>query len=567
MTFEFQPADNIADVTDPSLFPHFTDAQVRFIAERTHRREYEQGEVVFRQGETRLPFLFILTGSVVFFDRDDDSHYHSRVEAGGFVGDISMFTGAAAIATCVVAEPTEVLIGDRDALHALVSESPDLGDLLLTTMLARRAWLESQDFGNLTIVGTRSAELARLRDYLQRNQVSFEWHDPSTDPASRQLLDGMAVDDSDLPVVVSGNRVLRQAEVRTVAQELGFVPELRTAADDPYDVVVVGAGPSGLAAAVYAASEGLSTLVLDDWGPGGQAGTSSKIENYLGFATGISGTDLARQAVIQARKFGATLSTPCSVAALERDGDLHVVVLTNGERVVTRFVVLATGARYRRLEVDRLEHFEGAGIFYAARASEVMQCEGDEVLVVGAGNSAGQAAMSLSRYARRVHVAVRGDDLSAGMSDYLVRRLQRSGVVDVHLGTTVTALHGDDRIEAVTLTTAEGDRVLPVSAIFLMIGAVPRTDCLEGADDIVVDAKGFVLTGASASVDDDEHVPLYLETSRPGVLAIGDVRSGSVKRVASAVGEGAMAVTLIHELLRRDPVLDPAEGRAHATQR
>lgn len=556
----YLPADNVADPDDLTLFPQFSQAQLVQIERLAERCEFAAGQVLFEQGDPELPFLVVEKGSVVFFDqKSGDNRYHSKVAAGTFVGDISIFTGAPSLATCRAAEPVQALVMNRVALQTLIAASPDIGEVLLRTMLARRAWLESHDYGILQLVGSRwSPETFRLRDFLGRNQVPFRWFDPESDAESRTLLEQFGVEEDALPVLIAAGQVLHRPAVADVAAALGLLPTLRGEGDTPYDLIVVGAGPAGLAAAVYGASEGLDTLVLDGDSPGGQAGTSSKIENYLGFATGVSGDELTRQATVQARKFGAVLSNPCTVVTLAAEDGLHALELQDGKRVRAHTVVLATGAEYRKLDAENRERFEGSGVYYAAGAPEARQCRGEDVLIVGGGNSAGQAAMFMSEYASKVYLAIRGDALGKSMSQYLVRRIDESPVVEVLTRTQVTALHGDESLTAVTLVTPNEAQRLEVTAVFTMIGAVPRTAWLRDDDGIVLDEDGFVLTGG---LGEDEHSaafsarwplergPSYLETTRPGVFAVGDVRSGSVKRVASAVGEGSMAVTFVHRAL------------------
>jgi len=552
----YERVSDFSDGTDEILSPRLTPRQLSEIARFARAREFAPGEMLFEHGQPEAPFFVIEEGEVGFLDRRaDGDRYFAKVSAGTFVGDISMFTGEPTIAACLAATPCRVLEMDRATLQRLVAQFPDVGDLLLRTMMARRAWLENHDYGSLQLIGSRwSRDTFRLRDFLTRNQVPFRWHDPATDEDSRVLLDSLSVTEDQTPVIIAAGKVFRRPQVADVASALGLLPALRGAQDPPYDLVVVGAGPGGLAAAVYGASEGLRTLVLDADSPGGQAGTSSKIENYLGFAAGISGNELARQAVLQARKFGATFSNPLAVETMaERDG-VKTLSLSDGSEIRARAVVLAMGAEYRRLDALDIERYEGSGIYYAAGASEAVQCSGEEVIVVGGGNSAGQAAMFMSGYARKVHVVIRGDDLSHSMSQYLIERIEQSPNVQVLTRTKVAAVHGDGRLSQVTLIGPEGSFCVDASAVFVMIGAVPRTQWIARLGCVGLDGNGFVLTGGGRHGEafDDlwrlERDPYFLETTCPGVFAVGDVRSGSVKRVASAVGEGSMAVKFVHEV-------------------
>ena len=421
--------------------------------------------------------------------------------------------------------------------------------------MARRAWLEGNGYGQVTLIGSQqSQEAFRLREFLSRNEIPFRWYDVDADAGSGKLLDALHVAPADTPVLIdAAGEVARNPDVGAIADRLG----LRVAPDDNvYDLVVVGAGPAGLAAAVYAASEGLRTFVADARWPGGQAGTSSKIENYLGFLTGVSGADLTRQAVLQARKFGATLSSPRRATRLDDRGATKVVELDDGRRVEARCVLVASGAEYRRLDCAGCAGYEGRGVYYAASPVEVGGCGGKEVVIVGAGNSAGQATVFLASKAARVYLAVRGGGLAeAKMSHYLSDRIANTANVEVLPHTQVESLEGDGSLAAVVLKSDDGSaRRIATASLFVMVGADPRTAWLDGA--VLTDGHGFVLTGdelrhdprfaATWMLDRD---PYLLETCSPGVFAAGDVRLGSVKRVASAVGEGAMTVTFVHRRL------------------
>jgi thioredoxin reductase (NADPH) len=411
---------------------------------------------------------------------------------------------------------------------------------------------DSPDFTGIRVIGSRySKDTFRVRDFLARNRLLFRFLDVESDPDVAQLLASFGMDVSDTPVVAWGRKVIQRNPSN---HELAEVAGMRHVSNATvYDLAVVGAGPSGLAAAVYAASEGLATVVLERTAPGGQAGTSMRIENYLGFPTGLTGADLADRAVLQASKFGAVLSVETAVIRLRFDGPYPVLELDGGETIVAKCLLIATGAEYRRLDVEGCEQFEGSGVYYAATFNEVQMCEGADVVVVGGGNSAGQAAVFLAGRARTVSIAIRRDSLYRNMSSYLAHRIEQTPNIEVLPETVVERMTGDDhlsRVELRNLKTGE-KRTLETPALFSFIGATPHTDWLP--PEIERDDKQFVLTGPSLAQTAHapaRRAPFLLETSRPGVFAAGDVRSGSVKRVASAVGEGSMAVQFVHEYLK-----------------
>ena len=547
------------DPDHPTLFPRLTPAQIEQLAEHAETVSFSPGEVVFHQGERDASFYVVLSGAIDVIDRQPDGdHYFAQCQAGTFAADISMFTGEPTLARGVVAEESSLLVLRPDAVRKLVAGSADLGDLLLRTMVTRREWLKDQGLGFERLIGTRaSGDAYAIRELLERNLVPFSWHDIDTDAESEALLDRLGIGADECPVLVRTHSVLRSPTVTQVADELG----LRAKVDGrTFDVVVLGAGPAGLATAVYASSEGISTMVIERFAPGGQAATSARIENYLGFPTGLSGSDLTQRATLQAWKFGAVISSAhggCRFSEFESDG-LRQLELEDGQQLRTRFVVLATGADYRRLPAEGAERFEGLGLYYAATHLEALQASGEDVVVVGGGNSAGQAVVNLASYARRIHLVVRRA-LSSTMSSYLIDRIEAAGNVEIHEACEVTALHGGDQIEAVTIVTQDQtERRLDVTAVFAMIGASPRTDDLDGF--VGLDDKGFIVTGDDARrhpsfadhAGGENGQPWLLETTRPDVFAVGDVRSGSTKRVASAVGDGALAVRCIHQALARD---------------
>jgi thioredoxin reductase (NADPH) len=550
------PVEGFLDPDDPILFPRLTAAQIEQLAESAETLSLSPGEVLFEQGQRDTPLYVVLSGAIDIIDRQPDGdRYFTQCQPGTFAADVSMFTGEPTLARGVIAEETSVLAVPPDALRTLVAGSAELGDLLLRTMVTRREWLRGQGYGNERLIGKRaSGDAFAIRELLERNLVPFSWHDIDTDAESQALLDRLGIGADECPVLVRTHSVLRRPTVEQVADELGLRAEVDRLT---FDVVVLGAGPAGLATAVYASSEGLTTLVIERFAPGGQAGTSARIENYLGFPTGLSGSELTQRATLQARKFGAVISSAhggCGFAPRRLDG-LQELLLDDGQEVRARCIVLATGADYRRLPADGAERFEGLGLYYAATHLEALQAAGEDVVVVGGGNSAGQAVVNVASYARRIYLVVRRS-LTATMSRYLIDRIQAAHNVEIWEGCEVTALHGGDELEAATVTGGEhGERRLRTAAVFAMIGASPRTEDVVGL--VGLDGKGFIVTGDNARrhpsfAEHREGVrrrPLLLETTRPGIFAIGDVRSGSTKRVASAVGDGALVVRSLHQAL------------------
>ena len=514
-------------------------SQLATLAQHGEERTAAVGDVLFRVGDARYPFIAILEGEVAILD--GGGHEIVRHGASGFLGEMNLLSGQTVYLTAVATEPMRYIAVDRDELRPLLFEDAPLGDLLLSTFMARREALQQTGVG-MEIVGPRaSAPTRRIVEYARRNRLPHVWLDPehSDDPAVAAQIDGL--DPGELPLVrLPGGIELRNPSSGAVSRALGIGLEL--AAREEVDLVVIGGGPAGLGAAVYGASEGLDTLVVESTALGGQAGTSRRIENYLGFPAGISGSELTSRAITQARKFDARTATPYRALALEPGDHRHVVRLEDDHEVAARAVVLATGADYRRLPVAGLEEYEGTSVFYAAGPPEAQRCGATRVGVIGGGNSAAQAAVWLARGGALVTLLHRRADLRETMSDYLLSELERYGVA-VRDRSEVVELHGSDgELEAVTLR--DGER-LPFSFLFLFLGAAPCTDWL--GDCVARDDKGFVLTGADAGADG------LLETSVPGVYAAGDVRSGSVKRCATAVGEGAMVVRFVHERLSSVP--------------
>lgn len=539
-------------------FPKLSEKENRALGEFGHERDVAPGEVLFSEGDRDFCFFVILDGSVEITEKSTGKENRVVVhEKGDFTGDIYMLSGRAALVTARVLEPGRVLALSAAALKKVVSELPDVSEKLLKAFLMRRALLLKTGFEGIRIIGSRfSSDAHRIRDFANRNAIPSTWLDLESDPQAESILCEFHVGPENTPVVIGpeGQLLTNPSNV-----ELGHLIGLEAHLDPAqiYDLVVVGAGPAGLAAAVYAASEGLRVQTFDSVAAGGQAGTSSRIENYLGFPVGISGSELTMNAMIQAQKFGASLTVPANVTKLRADGGDRIVEFDDGSSVRCRCVLVASGMEYRRLDVERLAEFEGAGVYYAATEMEARQCGGDEVVVVGGGNSAGQATMYLSRYARKVNVIIRGDDLGKSMSRYLVERIEQLDNVEIHYGSRVVALDGDGHLQSVTVESASGRRTFKAPALFIFIGAAPHTGWLKGC--LQLDRRGFVLTGnslppeslASESWKSVSRPPMFLETSLPGVFAAGDARSGSVKRVASAVGEGSMSVSFVHAHIGR----------------
>ncbi|MEV8426824.1 FAD-dependent oxidoreductase [Streptomyces niveus] len=536
-------------------FPRLAPEQLQDLTAHGKRRRTTEGEVLYREGEPFREFLAILSGTVEIL-QDHGGPEERTVAAHGpgrFLGELGMLEGQAAFDTAVVREAGEILAVPVERQRTLVGRDPVLGDLILRAYLGRRYLLIGLGAGFRILGSCYSRDTLRLREFAARNRLPHRWLDLERDKEAEALLRRFSIRPEETPVVLwKGERVLRNPSNAELARLIGLPAPTPKAAQ--CDVMVVGAGPAGLAAAVYGASDGLTTISVDAVATGGQAGTSSRIENYLGFPSGISGGELIERAVLQAQKFGARLMVPAQVNRLTPQDDEYVVTFTDGSQVRADAVVLASGVRYRRLEVPGIDRLEGISVYYAATVHEASLCEADPVAVVGGGNSAGQAALFLAHHASRVHLLVRGSDLNTDMSRYLVDQVERHPKIEVLLHTEVRGASGKEKLKSLSVEdNANGERrTLRAAALFVFIGARPYTEWLRGV--LALDEKGFVLTGADAQAaaeatrwDPLGRGPLLLETSLPGVFAAGDVRSGSVKRVASATGEGAMAIRLVHE--------------------
>jgi thioredoxin reductase (NADPH) len=539
-------------------FPVLSPRDLKALTALGRIRDVRAGEILWEEGDPN-PFCYVvLKGAVEII-----GHQRGEVQSvvvhreGQFTGDVDVMSGRAVLVSGRVQQDGQLVQLTAEDLRRAVAQMPELGETMVKAFLMRRTLLIGAGMEALRIIGSRfSPDAHRLRDFATRNAVPVLWIDLDTDKEAEALLQQFNIPASATPIVLgSDGEWVSNPSNADFARCMGLEATLE--ADHVYDLVVVGAGPAGLAASVYAASEGLDVLTTDSLAAGGQAGTSARIENYLGFPAGISGTELTRNALLQAQRFGARITVQSPVRSLGVDGGERIVTLQGGTQLRTRCVLVASGVEYRKLEVERFSDFEGAGIYYAATKMEADLCRNEDVVVVGAGNSAGQAIVYLANSARRVHVLLRGDDLGSSMSRYLVDRVESIPNVMIHRGARVTGLEGNGHLSAVEMMAGGKTSTLETTALFLFIGADPNSSWLHGC--VELDSKGFVLTGSALApaIRETERWraigrgPFLLETSLPGVFAAGDVRSGSAKRVSSAVGEGAMAVTFVHAYIAR----------------
>jgi thioredoxin reductase (NADPH) len=546
-------------VVDPKhAFPMLTAAQIARIAVRGRRRPTALGEVLYDAGDRSIPLFVVVSGELQVVRSEPGDTLIATHARSQFSGECAVVTGRSSIFRVRVSEPGEVIQLDRDQLLDLVQTDAELSEILLGAFLQRRLGLIAGNLGDVVVLGsTHDSGTLRVREFLTRNGHPFRYVDLDRDADAQEMLDRFGVGVPGIPVVICrGQAILRQPTNAQIVDCLGF----NDALDGTHvvDLAVVGAGPSGLAAAVYGASEGLDVLVIESNVPGGQAGSSSRIENYLGFPTGISGLDLTTRAYSQALKFGAQVIVARGATRLTCDGQRYTLDTDEGTRITARAVIIATGAHYRKPPVDSLGPFEGAGVYYAATPMEAQLCVGEDVAVVGGGNSAGQAAVFLAGTARHVYMLVRGPGLGETMSRYLSRRIEENPAISLRPLTQVVGVEGDGRLERLRWRDERTGAVEthPICHLFIMAGAVPNTSWIDGC--VILDDKGFVKTGAELSLEDLARAkwplaraPYLLETSKPGIFAVGDVRSGNVKRVASAVGEGSIAVAFVHQVLRQ----------------
>jgi thioredoxin reductase (NADPH) len=534
---------------NPTLSPE----QIERIRSSAQWRSVQKGEVLYESSQPDVPLFIVLEGSVSISRTGEDDKILAVRETGQFTGEMSVISGKRSLLKALVSKDGSVLEVGREKILSLIARDTELGDLFMEAFVARRLQMIQLGEGNVILFGTKSsARTLALREFLTRNAHPFMYVDIDRDSLVGELMDKLAVRQSELPVVYCNNRyVLRNPSIA----ELAACLDLNINTDKGVrDVLVIGAGPPGLAAAVYAASEGLKTLVIEKSAPGGLAGSSSKIDNYLGFPIGLSGQELANRSIAQAQKFGAQLMVAQSVVHIDSGRQPYKVVLESGLKFETRTIVIATGAQYARLPVEDADAFRGRGIYYNATHMEAQLCESEEVIVVGGGNSAGQAAVCLAQSSAKVYLLVRSRKLSDSMSQYLIGRIEAHPRIEIHFLTQITGLRGAAYLESVEWQDDSlGVNVTrPIRHVFVMAGAAPRTEWLE--DSFVLDKRGFIVTGLDLAGYADfswplERSPLLLETSVPGIFAVGDARAGSVKRVASAVGEGSMAVHLVHRFL------------------
>jgi thioredoxin reductase (NADPH) len=545
----------MSDKRDAERFPTLTEREIDVLRSVAHERAVHAGEILFEQGEPTTKLYVVLDGELEIVNPKQPEPI-AIYKHGDFTGEMTILSGGLALVQCRARTASLVLELDRRALRGVVSGHSELGDKVMKAFILRHMMLVSMGSDMIVLVGSRhSADTLRVQQFLTRNSHPHMTIDVESDPSAQGTLDQFNVGVADVPIVICmGRRALKNPSNELLASCLGWTPTLD--ATQVRDVVVVGAGPGGLAAAIYASSEGLDVLVVESTAPGGQAGSSSRIENYLGFPMGISGQELADRAYSQAEKFGTEIAIARTACHLECDKRPYRVVLSNKQSVLARTVIIATGARYHKPELASLERFENVGVYYSATVTEAKLCGTEEVIIVGGANSAGQAAVFLSTTARKVHMVVRGKALSDTMSRYLIHRIEETPTIELHLETEILDLSGERELEQVTwLHKRTGERTThSIGHVFMMTGASPNTEWLERC--VAIDAKGFVKVGTDLTPEElvaakwpRVRAPLLFETSLPGVFAIGDVRANSVKRVASAVGEGSICIQLVHKAL------------------
>jgi thioredoxin reductase (NADPH) len=539
------------DQTD-AMFPALDDAQIARLRAFGEQRQAQPGEIIYDQGDAMHGVFVVLSGSIeiVGVSRSSDGAVIRVLGPGAFTGEVNQLSGRRSLVRCRAREASLLLEIGRANLQRVLQTDVALGEIFLRAFLVRRVYLIANSVGDALLIGSsHSGDTLRLREFLARNGHPHTYVDVERDPDVQAILDQFQIRVTDIPVLICrGQLVLRNPSNAEAAECFGLNAGIDE--ESAYDLIVIGAGPSGLAAAVYGASEGLKVLVVESNAPGGQAGSSSRIENYLGFPNGISGQDLAGRAFVQAEKFGAHIAVARAARALKCARPPYTVELDDGRSIQARSIIVAAGAQYRKLKLPNLAQFEGVGIYYGATQVEAQLCANEEVAIVGGGNSAGQAALFLAAHAKHVHLLVRGPGLSQTMSRYLISRIEACQEITLRAHTEVEALEGDARLQRVhwRQTQTGATEAREIQHLFLMTGACPNTAWLQGC--LTLDGKQFIKTGVDLGPDWPlGRAPHLLETSLPGVFAVGDVRAGSVKRVASAVGEGSMAVQFVHQVL------------------
>jgi thioredoxin reductase (NADPH) len=540
----------------PGSSPVLTQIQLDVLRRYGVEQEVATGDLLFVDGDDTYDLIVVLDGAVEIVEHHGQSKEVVIATYGAFefLGEMGLLTGQRALLTAEASTPGRVLRIPVDQVQLIMAQELDLSELILRAFLLRHSRLTHRGSG-LTLIGSRfDLDTRHLLEVLARNRLSSKWLDLESSPEAKDILRRFEVPVADLPIVlIPGGAVLRHPSSRELLEALGLVIARHSDQAEVCDLLVVGGGPAGLAAAVYGASEGMTTTLAEDTALGGQAGTSSRIENYLGFPAGLSGEELAARAALQANKFGVRIKLASKAVGLSMSADCHRVKFEDGDVVAARSVIIATGARYNRLPLDRLTDFEGVGVYYAATQMEAQACANGVVVIVGGGNSAGQAALFLARTCIKVHLVIRGESLASSMSHYLIDQIERQPNIDVLPRTEVTGLIGESALEQVELTDngSRNTSPLPICGLFIFIGATPSTGWLDG--QLAEDDHGFLLTGTtipSSSLSEALPVPLLLETSSPGIFCVGDVRSGSIKRVATAIGEGSMAVRLAFDRIK-----------------
>lgn len=538
---------------NPQAFPKLSEDKISELAEFAECKSFKDRETLVKAGEKEFDFYIVKSGEIEIIDRSSgEEKTLATLRDREFVGDLANLKGSPAVGNIVAKKGCEVYAISPDKLRRILNEKSGLSDLILQTFITRAQAIKDSDYIGLRVVGPAScSDTFRIRDFLSKNHVEFKWIDLEQEEEVSQILQQFDIGHEETPVVVYGGEwILKNPSNRKMAECLGMKKPIE---NKLYDLAVIGAGPAGLAAAVYGSSEGLDTIILEKEALGGQAGCSSKIENYTGFPTGLSGNELACRAQIQAQKFGSQFSVPSEVVSLEKKDDNYILKLDDGEQVNTQSVLIATGVSYRRLPVDNIENYEGIGVYYSATKVEAQMCQDSTVIIVGGGNSAGQAAVYLSQFAEKVLILIRGDDLAKKMSQYLLQRVEQIENVEILTNTEVTGVKGDGMLSNVEITNnqTQNKQQIDACSIFVFIGAKPLTNWLP--EEIETDEKGFIKTGLEVKDSPSwtgERQPFFLETSCEGIFAAGDVRCESIKRVASAVGEGSMAVKFVHKVLK-----------------